>query len=327
MATHRDFFGFSTSLKPLELKALGELSEVRHLFGGERIYDIGDDSDKLFIISRGMVEVVRDEPAEARSYLSRGDIFGDVETLCGSPRTHMVRSCDGVSLRVFHSEKFTELLQRVPSFFRYLSEQLAFRLMQARDTAVPHSQCRELSGSLSQFDLVTIYQTITNSSQTGELEIRDDAGQVQGTFWFDTGRPRSGHFHHLLGEEAFSQLFLTSDLTGTFSFDSRSKQSGGAVGEAAIAANGHELLIRALQMRDELQQLKAEFPEMSALLRHAAPALDLEKVEEAVRPIAQKIWKLSLDQAISAEVMLRSMKMSEMTVLRALSEMVRSGHL
>src|SRR4051812_43005669 len=174
MVSNRDFFGFSTSLKPLELKALGQLSEVRHIFGGQTIYNIGDESETLYIISRGMVEIVRENSSAGETYLSRGDIFGDVEVLSGTPRTHLVRSREGVSLRVFHRENFDQLLERVPAFFRYLSEQLAARLLQARDVAVSHSHCRELSGSLSQFDLVTIYQTITNSSQTGELAIRGE---------------------------------------------------------------------------------------------------------------------------------------------------------
>jgi hypothetical protein len=36
-----DFFGFCTTLKPLELKAIGELSRTRHL-AAETIYAAGD---------------------------------------------------------------------------------------------------------------------------------------------------------------------------------------------------------------------------------------------------------------------------------------------
>jgi CRP-like cAMP-binding protein len=54
----RDFFGFCTTLKPLELKALGELSQVRHLAEGETVYSTGDRGDVIFIISRGVVEVI-----------------------------------------------------------------------------------------------------------------------------------------------------------------------------------------------------------------------------------------------------------------------------
>ena len=47
----RDFFGFCTTLKPLELKAIGKLSQVRHLKEGETVYSPGDPGDTLYIIT------------------------------------------------------------------------------------------------------------------------------------------------------------------------------------------------------------------------------------------------------------------------------------
>ena len=96
-----------------------------------------------------------------------------------------------------------------PSFFQYLSEQLAFRLAQARDLALAQSHCLELSGSLSNFDLVTIYQTIVNSSQTGELRISNEKSDLISALFFEKGQPRCGQFEHLTGEEALWQLFLS----------------------------------------------------------------------------------------------------------------------
>ena len=84
-----DFFGFCTTLKPLQLKAMGELSEVVHLEQGETVYSPGDVGDSLYIINRGVVELGQENGAEgpAETYLSRGEIFGDVNTerLCTAP--------------------------------------------------------------------------------------------------------------------------------------------------------------------------------------------------------------------------------------------------
>src|SRR5438093_3803342 len=151
----RDFFGFCTTLKPLELKAMGKLSQVRHLKEGETVYSPGDSGDALYIINRGVVEVVQSNATKrpAETYLSRGDIFGDVEVLTELPREHLIRAREPVSLQCFHGKNFAELVGRVPSFFQYLSERLAFRLSQARDLTLAQSHCLELSGSLSNFDL------------------------------------------------------------------------------------------------------------------------------------------------------------------------------
>ena len=75
-----DFFAFCTSLKPIELKAIGALSRVEHLGAAETFYAVGDPGEKLYIINRGVVELV-DEAANrigTGTFLSRGDVFGEV---------------------------------------------------------------------------------------------------------------------------------------------------------------------------------------------------------------------------------------------------------
>src|ERR1700704_1928569 len=134
----RDFFSFCTSLKPVELKAMGELSSVVHLGEGEVVYSPKDPGDALYIINRGVVELVPDASLRGTpsTYLSRGDIFGDCEALSDLPRTHMMRTREKVSLQRIRSSNFTELAKRVPSFFRYLCEQLASRLLQKHEASL-----------------------------------------------------------------------------------------------------------------------------------------------------------------------------------------------
>ena len=51
----RDFFSFCTTLRPIELKALGELSHVRHLRKNELIYTTGDLAEEIYSVNRGVV--------------------------------------------------------------------------------------------------------------------------------------------------------------------------------------------------------------------------------------------------------------------------------
>jgi hypothetical protein len=90
----RDYFAFCTSLKPIELKALGGLSQVRHLAAGETIYSAGDPATSLYIISRGVIEIVAEAPEDAGTgtFLSRGDVLGDVELLTATPRKYTART-------------------------------------------------------------------------------------------------------------------------------------------------------------------------------------------------------------------------------------------
>jgi len=324
----RDFFAFCISLDPLERRALGKLSEVRHLAGGETIYAAGDPSDALYIISRGMVEVVAEDSHNGAvgTYLSRGDISGDLEVLSGLPRTHLVRACDGVSLQAFQQRDFPELQQRVPPFFRYLCQRLATRLLEARDVALSASHCRELSGSLAQFDLITIYQTITNSSQTGELLIRDARGNLQAAFWFECGQPKSGHFQHLTGEEAFVQLFLETDLRCTFSFESGQIRTAQMDEQSRITRSRDQMLINSLQARDELDELKNDFPDATELVGRAKSRLALDEIEEDLRPMVAKLWNLSLAGPLPVHSIYPKCSVSELKVYQSVRELLRTGH-
>lgn len=325
----RDFFGFCTTLKPLELKAIGELSQTRHLAAGETIYAPGDPGDAFYIINRGVVEAVRSSAKNVSdTYLSRGDIFGDVEILTERPRKYLVRTREPVSLQCFHREHFPELVRRVPSFFQYLSEQLAFRLAQARDLTLSQSHCLELSGSLSNFDLVTVYQTIVNSSQTGELRISSESSQLISAFYFEKGQPRCGQFEHLTGEEAFSQLFLSEALAGTFSFSSGDRLLRAGMQEEEFARNPDEMLISALQGRDELNDLKRRLSEGSATLHRRGSNLVWPAGAPAgLRPVAERIWECVGGGPVILSNLFRECSFNELKIYEAVDELVESQQL
>jgi len=325
----RDFFGFCTSLKPLELKAIGELSETRHLAAGETIYAPGDSGDAFYIINRGVVEAVRSSVKNVSdTYLSRGDIFGDVEILTERPRKYLVRTREPVSLQCFHRENFPELVRRVPSFFQYLSEQLAFRLAQARDLTLSQSHCLELSGSLSNFDLVTVYQTIVNSSQTGELRISNESSQLISAFYFEKGQPLSGQFEHLTGEEAFSQLFLSEALAGTFSFSSGERQLRAGMQAEEIARNPDEMLISALQGRDELNELKRRMSDGSATLQRRGSNLAWPaRAPAKLQSVAEQIWQIVGRGPTTLSSLLPECCFNDLKIYRAVDELVGSQQL
>lgn len=323
----RDFFSFCTSLKPVELKAMGELSRVTHMGEGEVVYSAGDPGDALYIINRGLVEVVPEAPIRGApsTYLSRGDIFGDLEALSKLPRTHQVRTREGVSLQCIQRSDFSELSRRVPAFFRYLCEQLAGHIVQARELAVSKSHCLELSGSLTNFDLVTIYQTIMNSLQTGELSILDEGAHPIGSFFFAEGRPRSGQFQHLTGEEALWQLFLSDTLKGSFSFSSTERPIADCVQDGGIERNQRDMLIAACQFRDEFQALKARLPERSVKLRRCQlNFLWPEEVDPELRPLAEEIWQLAYTTPLSLSMLYQKCSVCELKIYSVVDVFIRT---
>jgi CRP-like cAMP-binding protein len=326
----QDFFAYCTSLKLLELKAIGELSRVRHLKEGETIYSTGDTGDALYIINRGVVEVI--QPSAQKSapaaYLSRGDVLGDVETLSGLPRKQEARTCEPVSLQCFRVKDFPELIRRVPSFFHFLSAQLAYRLAQARDLAISQSHCLELTGNLSNFDLITVYQTIVNSSQTGQLRISNTSGELISAFFFEQGQPRGGQFEHLTGEEAFWQLFVNEQLTGTFAFSTDSLPEKDWIQSERITKNASEMLINALQGRDEFAELKQRLGDMSATLQQAKPALAWPaSAAPELEAVAVQIWKFLGRGPADIPTLFRYCAVCELKVYEVVDELLGSRQL
>ncbi len=326
---NRDFFSFCTSLKPIERRALGALSQVRHLKAQEEIYRAGDAADAIYIINRGMVEVVQDDESRAtgHSYLSRGDIFGDVELLTDLPRNHSVRTCEQVSVQVFARENLDELIRQIPAFFHYLSEQLATRLFQARNAAMSRSHCLELSGTLGNFDLVTIYQTIEHSSQTGELSIRDESDELLASFQFTAGKVCGGQFQHLIGEEAFAQLFLATDLRGTFSFSSGDNKIAEAVRKNTFTRDPGEILIAALQGRDEMEVFRKLMPDENARLLRQKLEFVAEEIAPEVWPVAQKVWGLASGGRLRLGEIYGKLDVCELKIYQAVHDLTEAGQL
>src|SRR4029077_12752172 len=143
-----DFFAFCTSLKRPELKAIGELSWVRHMAKGEVLYNPGEPGNAFYITNRGAHEEIppKNSPTSQRMKLSRGDVIGDIEAFSDSPRMRIVRAVeDETSVQCFPHANFDELLKAVPAFFRYLCAHMAGRLMQAHDLPLHQSHGLELT--------------------------------------------------------------------------------------------------------------------------------------------------------------------------------------
>jgi len=324
----RDFFAFCKTLRLVELKAIGTLSQVRHFAEGETIYEPGQNGEDLFIITRGAAELLpaNPRPGQPATVLSRGDIFGETGALLDMPRYHTARACAALSVQCFRRSDFAELILQVPSFFLFLSEKIAGRLFQSRELMRSNSNALELSGSLANFDIVTVYQTIIHSMQTGLLTIADEAGETISTFYFQKGTPRWGRFRHLSGKEAFSQLFLHEHRSGTFSF-SNQVQVGADWGEGS-ALNGHsdEILINAIQMRDQLEDLRKRISAREARLKRRTLNFSWEATElQGLRPVAEEIWQLAYNHELSIADLQDRTGFCDWKIYKTVDQMVRSG--
>ena len=98
---------------------MGELSSVVHLGEGEVVYRPSESGDALYIINRGVVELVprpiRCDGHRARIFLAA--IFSEIARHSSDlPRSHLMRTREKVRLQRIQSKDFAELTKRVPCF-------------------------------------------------------------------------------------------------------------------------------------------------------------------------------------------------------------------
>ncbi len=321
------FFGFCTKLLPIELKAMGQLSQVLHLDENEVVFSPDEPGDALYIINRGVVEVRLPQAPDniPGTYLRRGDVLGALEALRDTPRTYIARTTEQVSLQCIRARDFDELARRVPLFFRYICTHLANRLSATNALVQSDNHGLELHGSLANFDLITIYQTITNARQTGELVISNEKDRRTGIFFFRDGRPLFGEFQHLKGIEAFWQLFLNDNLKGNFKFTSASEPKNSDP-KSAIEEFQGDMLITALQAGDEFQALRDSLPSEAAKLRRQTlnftwPAT----ADPALRPLAEEIWQAAYTTPLAIAALYPSVSYCQFKIYRAVEEMIQAG--
>jgi hypothetical protein len=261
------------------------------------------------------------------AYLSRGDIFGDLEALTGQPRSHSIRTCEPASLQSFHKKNFNDLIQRVPTFFHYLCEQMAHRLLRAHEMALDRSHSLELSGNLSNFDLITVYQTILNSARTGVLRIFDETGESIAVFSFEKGRPCRGRFHHLTGAEALWQLFQEEALTGTFALSAEKISFDDEVPSEMIERTYSEMLLTAIHFRDELYALKEQIPVGKTSVRREKLNFDWPASAPVdLQPLAEQVWQLAYSAPITLSSLFQKCSVRQLKIYQVVSTLIESEH-
>jgi CRP-like cAMP-binding protein len=324
----RDFFAFCKTLRLVELKAIGQLSCVRHFAEGEMVYSATQPGDEFFVINRGAVELLPPNyrPGASATVLSRGDLFGESGPLMEQARDQTARACATLSVQCFHRRDFPALIERVPSFFVFIAEKLANRLFQARELARGPSNALELSGGLANFDIVTIYQTIIQSMQTGLLTIANEDGETISTFYFDKGTPRWGRFQHLKGEEAFWQLFLHEHHSGSFFFSNQTQVGSDWGKDSALTRQPDEILINAIQMRDQFDDLRKQIRDSGARIRRLKLNLDWNDGEFSdLRPVAEEIWQLAYNLTLTLSELQSRCTYCTWKIYRVVDLLVRNG--
>jgi hypothetical protein len=205
---------------------------------------------------------------------------------------------------------------------------MALRLNHVRAAGKTPSGPQKLSGSLANFDLITVHQTIISSGQTGELEVLNAHNERMAAFFFQGGALRSGQFQQLTGEEAFWQLFLSDDIPGSFSFASGVQPITECLQSVEINQSPNDMLIMAMRYRDEFHNIRKTAPDPNALLQRLAHEFEWpDDAEAELKPLAEKIWDYTDDRRFTINELYRQNAVCELKIYQVVSEMLRIGQI
>ena len=127
-----------------ELKAVAEQMRPREFGVGERICTAGEPSDRLWLITGGLVHILAGHSdAAAGEVVARqrkGDVVGAQGAVTGEPRTATVVAALPTSAMELDGERFLELAQRYPAILVNLIRIQSERLVIANARRVEHER-------------------------------------------------------------------------------------------------------------------------------------------------------------------------------------------
>lgn len=112
--------------------------ELRELacFAGERVFDIQDPSDQMYIVLSGQIGISLEEDPRARRFvrmLGPGECFGEMGLLDDLPRSATAHVIEDAVLLALEKEKLRGLVIRYPELAFGLLRSLSLRLRTAHE--------------------------------------------------------------------------------------------------------------------------------------------------------------------------------------------------
>jgi CRP-like cAMP-binding protein len=290
---------------------------------GDIVFRQGEQGERLFVVKRGVLEVVA-QPSDGAdavpvAYLGAGEVIGELALLTGSPRSATVRSPERAVVFAVEKGVFLDLMDLLPAFARNLCLVLARRLEQTT-LKVPRAAGKQLQGNLKYFDLATVIQTLIGSHQTGGLVVTHEKHKLAEIF-FLRGNIARAKFRQLVGDDALFQLFQSS-VEGEFSFTGREVEDGEIQTEISMPAIS--LLMESVRLQDELPLLKEKLPDPGRVFRQKAPHLAWEELDTI--ELAAAVWS-RLKKGASLDDLQREVPRCSYAIYRTVSLLLGSGQI
>jgi CRP-like cAMP-binding protein len=205
-------FSIFKTLKDDDVAEIVSFFKTQAFKTGQIILRKGDRGEKLFIILSGSVEIIGDYGTPI-AVLGKGEIFGEMSLLTGSPVSTKVRALEDIKAMVISASHFRMILNQYPPLQMYFARLLVQRL--AKSNIERSKQVSSgMAGSLSEISPTELLQALNLSQKTGALTFSFAKGE--GRVSLRDGDVIHAEFRDQTGQEAFFEIM--KQKRGKFQF-------------------------------------------------------------------------------------------------------------
>jgi len=118
------------------LKVVASELFIEDFLQGERVFDLNDHSDKMYIIGKGKIGISFHENPEINSFftiLHSGDCFGEMGIIDELPRSATAHVIEDSTLLVLEKSRFIGLVSRYPDLALGIMRSISLRLRKTTD--------------------------------------------------------------------------------------------------------------------------------------------------------------------------------------------------
>ena len=117
-----------------DLRVVAQALEQQQFFTGDRVFEMGDQGDHLYIVASGAIGISLDTKPDSSHYIARlgpGDCFGEMNLLDGLPRSATATVLEDSVLLSLEKTRLLRLIQSYPDMSIGMLRSLSLRLREA----------------------------------------------------------------------------------------------------------------------------------------------------------------------------------------------------
>jgi len=205
-------FPIFQTLDEQDIEQIVPLLKMKKFPKGTDIIKKGEPGSNLYIVISGKAEVLIDERTSIAT-MERGDVFGEISLLIGTPIGATIRVVHTVRVLYIPGKNFRSILNRFPSLQIYFARLLAERLSRTNDERF-EDFASGIIGNLVEMSPSELFQTLNLNRKTGVLNLALPKGPARAAF--REGSLISARYNQTDGRIAFFKILR--EKKGRFKF-------------------------------------------------------------------------------------------------------------